>query len=34
MGKDYIDFLIENPQEIPAALENEKRSTGNIMPNI
>lgn len=25
MEKDYIDFLIENPQEIPAALENEKK---------
>lgn len=28
MEKDYIDFLIENPQEIPAALENEKKKYG------
>lgn len=28
MGKDFIDFLIENPQEIPAALKNEKLKYG------
>lgn len=28
MGKDFIDFLIENPQEIPAALKNEKEKYG------
>jgi hypothetical protein len=28
MGKDFIDFLIENPQEILAALKNEKEKYG------
>lgn len=28
MGKDFIDFLIENPQEIPAVLKNEKEKYG------
>ena len=28
MGEDLIDFLIENPQEIPAALEIERKKYG------
>lgn len=28
MEKDFIDFLIENPQEIPAALKSEKEKYG------
>ena len=28
MRKDFIDFLIENPQEIPAALEEAKKEYG------
>ena len=29
MKKDFIDFLIENPQEIPAALENVGKKYGS-----
>ena len=29
MGKEFIDFLIENPQEIPAALEEAKKKYGS-----
>lgn len=28
MEKDFIDFLIENPQEIPAALDEAKKKYG------
>ena len=29
MEKDFIDFLIENPQEIPAALDEVRKKYGS-----